>query len=450
MKLKKLLLCAALAAVTGQPSAAGEWRRMHRIEKRIVEPRFPDRTFSVHDFGAAGDGTADDRGAIQAAIDSCSACGGGRVVLAAGRYFSRGPVVLKSRVDLHLEAGAVLFFSSDERDYLPVVRTRWEGNEVYNFSPLIYACDACEIAVSGHGTIDGRGSENFAAWKPLQKEDQRRLREQGRQLVPVCDRRYGAGHRLRPALLETVSCSVVRIEGVRFIDAPFWTIHPVACDHVVVRGVTVESTNLNNDGCDPESCRYVLIEGCRFRTGDDGIAIKSGRDEEGRRIGRPTEDVIIRRCTFDTEINGLCIGSELSGGVRNIFAEDLRIERASSALYFKSNLDRGGYIEGVRIRRVQAGRIGKALVRFEPDYKSESRGNHPTRFRDFTIERVRARRVDGYGIDIGGFEALPIRDVTVRRLRIDSVARPLRIRHTRNLRLKRVVMQGTRHDKTID
>lgn len=345
MKKTVLLLLSLLPTATLHPTAALGWGDMKRIEKQIVAPVFPDVEFFVGDFGAAGNGVNDDRPAIQAAIDSCSNRGGGHVVLPSGRYFSRGPIVLKNNVDLHISKGAELVFSADERDYLPVVLTRWEGTELFNYSPLIYARNMQNIAITGHGTINGQGSKNFATWKPRQKADQQALRKQGREGTPLHERIYGEGHWLRPAMLELVSCSGILIENIRIIDAPFWSIHPLCCNNVIVRGVTVDSTNLNNDGCDPESCRNVLIEDCYFHTGDDAIAIKSGRDNEAWRIGQPTENIIIRRCTFDTEINGLCIGSEISGGVRNVFAEDICILRASHGLYFKSNLDRGGYIE---------------------------------------------------------------------------------------------------------
>lgn len=443
MKKISILLLFLLPAA----AAARGWGDMKRIEKQIVAPVFPDAEFPVGEFGATGNGTDDDRPAIQAAIDRCSDQGGGRVVLAAGRYFSRGPIVLKSNVDLHLAEGSVLIFSADERDYLPVVPTRWEGTELYNYSPLIYARNVQNIAITGRGTIDGQGSKNFATWKPRQKADQQALRKQGREGTPLYERIYGEGHWLRPAMLELVSCSGILIEGVRFIDAPFWTIHPLFCNNVTVRGVTVDSTNLNNDGCDPESCRNVLIEDCHFHTGDDAIAIKSGRDNDAWRTGQPTENVIIRRCTFDTEINGLCIGSEISGGVRNVFAEDIRIVRASHGLYFKSNLDRGGYIEGIRIRRITVDRIDRALVKFEPDYKSESKENHPTRFRDFLIEHVQAGNVHGIGLDIVGFEHLPVRDVVIRNLTIDEAQTPDRIRNAENLLLEKVSINGIRHDR---
>lgn len=443
MKKISILLLFLLPAA----AIARRWGDMKHIEKQIVAPVFPDAEYRVGEFGATGNGTDDDRPAIQAAIDRCSDRGGGRVVLAAGRYFSRGPIILKSNVDLHLAEGSVLIFSADERDYLPVVPTRWEGTELYNYSPLIYARNVQNIAITGRGTINGQGSKNFATWKPRQKADQQALRKQGREGTPLYERIYGEGHWLRPAMLELVSCSGILIEGVRFIDAPFWTIHPLFCNNVTVRSVTVDSTNLNNDGCDPESCRNVLIEDCHFHTGDDAIAIKSGRDNDAWRTGQPTENVIIRRCTFDTEINGLCIGSEISGGVRNVFAEDIRIVRASHGLYFKSNLDRGGYIEGIRIRRITVDRIDRALVKFEPDYKSESKENHPTRFRDFLIEHVQADNVHGIGLDIVGFEHLPVRDVIIRNLTIDEAQTPVRIRNAENLLLEKVSINGIRHDR---
>lgn len=447
MKKITILLLFLLSTAAIRPAIALGWSDMKRIEKQIVAPVFPEIEFHIGDFGAAGNGIDDDRPAIQAAIDSCSNRGGGHVVLPAGRYFSRGPIVLKNDVDLHLSKGAELIFSADERDYLPVVLTRWEGTELFNYSPLIYARNMQNIAVTGHGTINGQGSRNFATWKPRQKADQQALRKQGREGAPLHERVYGEGHWLRPAMLELVSCSGVLIENIRIINAPFWSIHPLCCNNITVRGVTVDSTNLNNDGCDPESCRNVLIEDCYFHTGDDAIAIKSGRDNEAWHIGQPTENVIIRRCTFDTEINGLCIGSEISGGVRNVFAEDIHIMRASHGLYFKSNLDRGGYIEGIWIRRIRVDRIDRALVKFEPDYKSESKENHPTRFRDFVLERIHANDVRGIGLDIGGFEHQPVRDVVIRNLEIDHAQTPVSIRNTENLTLQKVFINGNRYDR---
>lgn len=426
------------------------WSRVAEIERQIVAPQFRDVDYSILDYGAVADGQSDALPALSKAVDQCSFDGGGRVVVPAGRFFCKGPVVLKSNVNLHLEAGAKLIFSADEDDYLPVVLTRWEGTEVYNYSPLIYAYQVKNIAITGAGTINGQGSLNFARWKPEQKPDQRQLRAQGTAVTPVCERVYGKGHFLRPALIEPVACDNVLIEGVKIVDATFWSIHLIACQNVIVRNVTVDSTNLNNDGCDPESSRNVLIEGCYFHTGDDGIAIKSGRDNDAWRIGQPTENVIIRNCVFDTEVNGLCIGSEVSGGVRNVFAENIHIKNAGNGLYFKSNLDRGGYITQVYVRNVTVDRVSSALVKFEPDYKSESQENYPTLFREFLLEDITAKCSEGYGIDVAGFDALPVQDVTIRRLVLNEASTPVRIRNASNLLLDEVEINGECFDRVVE
>ena len=444
MTLKRILILSLLLTAAWN---AGARNRAGEIERQIRPVTFPERDFRITDFGAEAGGEADCRPAVAAAIDRCSREGGGRVVIPAGRWFSKGPVVLKSHVNLHLEAGAVLFFSSDEADYLPAVLTRWEGTEVYNYSPLIYAWQATNIAVTGQGVIDGRGSHNFAHWKPRQKADQKALRRMGTDLVPVSDRLFGEGHYLRPAMLEPVNCTDVLIEGVTFVDSPFWVIHPLACENVTVRGVTVDSYNLNNDGCDPESCTNVLIEDCTFRTGDDGIAIKSGRDNDAWRIGRPTENVLIRNCSFRSKANGVCIGSEISGGVRNVVVENVRMSDVGNGIYFKSNLDRGGYIEDVFVCGVEADSVRKTLVLFEPDYKSESRENHPTAFRGFVIEDVRAQWAGKAGIDIRGFADMPVRDVTISRLTLASTPEPVIVRNAAGIILSEVTINGERQDR---
>ena len=443
MNLKRILILSFLLMTVWSVDAQS---RAGAIERLIRPVTFPDRDYRIIDYGALPGGESDCLPAITAAINRCSREGGGRVVIPAGRWFSKGPVVLKSYVNLYLEAGAELLFSSDEADYLPVVLTRWEGTEVYNYSPLIYAWQATNIAVSGKGILNGQGSCNFAQWKPQQYNDQKTLRQMGTNLTPVCERIFGEGHFLRPGMLEMVNCSNVLIEGVTFVDSPFWVIHPLACENVTVRAVTVDSYNLNNDGCDPESCTNVLIEDCVFRTGDDGIAIKSGRDNDAWRIGRPTENVLIRNCMFHSKTNGVCIGSEISGGVRNVVVENVRMSDVSNCIYFKSNLDRGGYIEEVFICGVEADSIRQTLVRFEPDYKSESRENYPTVFRKFVIEDIGARWAGKVGIDIRGFADMPVSDVTISRLTLVSTPEPVVIRNAVGITLSEVTINGKRQD----
>ena len=282
----------------------------------LPPPRIPSREFLL-DVSNASKEVA--RRVLQNAINDCHQCGGGRVVVPAGEYSINGPLTLRSSVDLHLSEGALLRFSGEPADFMPPVLQRWEGTEVFSHSPLITADHAHDIAITGRGTIDGQGKRIFESWQPIQKQDQSRLRDMGRDGVPLEKRIFGKETRLRPSLFQPINCERVLLEGVTIRDSPFWTIHPTYCRHVIIRGVTVDSMNFNNDGCDPDSCSDVLIENCIFRTGDDGIAIKSGRDQDAWRVARPTERVLVRNCEFFSKINGLCFWSDMSDGVRHVF-----------------------------------------------------------------------------------------------------------------------------------
>jgi polygalacturonase len=442
MKYPLLVFCLVIILLSETCTIHGQegWKMMRKIEKSIISPSFPARDYLITDFGAVAGEDFDSRAAVLKAIDKCSADGGGRVVVPSGTFFSKGPIVLKSNVNLCVSEGAEIIFSSDENDYLPPVLTRWEGTEVFNFSPLIYAYNVKNIAITGSGTLNGQGSENIAKWKPWQRADQQKLRKMGTNVRPLFERVFGDGHVLRPAFIEPVSCSNVLIEDVKIIDATFWVIHPLCCTNVIVRGVRVESFNDNNDGCDPESCYNVLIEKCHFQTGDDAIAIKSGRDNDAWRVGQPSENIIVRNCIFNSEINGLCIGSEISGGVRNVFVENITIQSATDAIFFKSNLDRGGYINNVYIRNIQAEKVRSSLIKFEPDYKHESKFNYPTLFSNFVIESVRADSVKGTCLDIRGFEKMPLENVFLGNITVNYALTPLLIEHVNNIQFKKVVI----------
>ncbi len=436
------ILFFACTYLVGSGSLFGQegWKMVKQIAKNIMPPKFSDKNYTITEFGAVDDGMTDALPAIRKAIDLCSDDGGGKVIVPAGKFFCKGPVVLKSNVNFQVSDGAEILFSPDENDYLPAVLTRWEGTEVFNFSPLIYAYNVKNIAVTGKGTLNGQGSKNIATWKSRQKPDQQLLRKMGTEVRPVYERVFGKGHLLRPAFIEPVSCSNVLIEDVKVIDATFWVIHPLCCENVIVRGVRVESFNDNNDGCDPESCLNVLIENCYFQTGDDAIAIKSGRDNDAWRVGQPTENVIIRNCVFNSKINGLCIGSEISGGVRNVFVENVEIKSATDAIYFKSNLDRGGYIRNIYIRDITAGLVRSSLIKFDSDYKHESKYNFPTLFKGFTIENVKAGTVEGTAISITGFNDLPVQNVIIRGVDVKSAQISTNINNTQNINIINVTV----------
>lgn len=420
------------------PGSNDPWESVAAPLRRLSAPRIPEGVLAAALPGAGQDALP----ALQAALDTCHAGGGGRVAVPAGRHLLRGPLTLRSRVELHLPAGAELAFSGEPADFLPPVFQRWEGCEVQSHAPLISARDAHDIALTGAGVIDGGGSRAFTAWQPLQGPDQARLRALARDGVPVADRVFGAGTRLRPSMFQPIGCERVLLAGVTLRDSPFWVIHPTYCRTVIVRGVTVDSLNHNNDGCDPDSCEDVLVEGCTFRTGDDGVAIKSGRDQDAWRVGRPTRRVLIRDCTLSSRINGLCIGSEMSGRVSEVFIEDCRIAEAASALYLKGNRDRGGAIEDIRMRRITVGTAGAALIRFEPNYKGRGEGSHPPAMRRVAIEDVTCAAADPYALFIDGDPDLPVEDVRLARIEVGRAARPLWLRHARGVRLEQVRVGG--------
>ena len=419
------------------------WRQAESIVAGIEVPAFPDAEFRITDYGAVPDALTDALPSIRQALRLCSDAGGGHVVIPSGKWFCKGPVHLLSHVDLHFEDGAELVFSTDPADYLPCVLTRWEGTEVFNYSPLIYAWGVHHVAITGKGVLNGQGKLGFEAWKALQKADQRELRRMGREQVPVHERVFGEGHYLRPAMMDLVFCHSVLIEDVKIVDGTFWSFHLVGCSDATVRRVSVDCTNLNSDGVDPESCRNVLIEDCCFHTGDDCIALKSGRDQDGWRLGQPTENVVIRRCTFNTDSNGICIGSEVSGGIRNVFVSDCHIVRSKQGLYFKSNQDRGAYMERVYVRDIQVDTVLANLIKFEPAYKNEGSQYYPTAMRHFSIRGVRARHAGECGIYLAGFPDLPVEDVYIGDLVLEDTPEPVKLSHYRDLTLDRVVINGT-------
>src|SRR5205085_1230806 len=297
------------------------WAAMPTILARIKPPTFPARDFKITDYGATIGGTSDCTEALRKAIEACHVAGGGRVVGPQGLFLT-GEIHLRSHVSLYVSEGATLKFSSDPAKYLPVVYTRFEGTECMNYSPLIYAFEQENIAVTGTGTLDGSAAdENWWAWNrkgangadALARASIRRLIDFGERGVPVKDRVFGQGYYLRPNFIQPYRSRNVLIEGVRIINSPMWEIHPVLSTNVTVRGVRINTHGPNNDGCDPESSRDVLIEDCTFDTGDDCIAIKSGRDNDGRRVGVAAENIIVRNCTMKDGHGGVVIGSEVSG-----------------------------------------------------------------------------------------------------------------------------------------
>ncbi len=428
-----------LSACASQIGARQKWRWADgdAIVAAIRPTSFPARDFPV----ALSDRNSDARPLIEAAIDTAHYAGGGRVIIPDGDWLVDGPLHLKSNVNLHIGAGASLTFSGNHASYLPVVFTRWEGTECWNYSPLIYAKDQSNIAVTGRGKINGQGAAFWLPWRAQQRPDQTLLRDMGRDGVPVAQRQFGEGKKLRPCFVEFVNCQRVLLEDFTLKDSPFWCVHPVYCTDVVVRGLTIVSKHINSDGVDPDSCQRVLVENCSFEVGDDGVALKAGRDQDGWRVGKVCQDIVVRNCKYlgDTG-GGMAIGSEMSGGVRNVFVDGWDIPKASHTLYFKANLDRGGFIADIRIRNVRAGDV-RAVIKFSNDFHSYRGGNFPTRFERITMENVTCEKAI-VGLHISGDARAPVADIILRNIEIKQATAPLQVANVRNVQLDNVRING--------
>lgn len=417
MTKRPIFLLAASAALFllpgiawGEPAAHSiGWNSVPAILERIQAPKFPARNFPITKFGAVGDGQTDCTGAIQRAIEACHSDGGGHVIVAGGTFLT-GAVRLKSNVDLHIAEGATLLFDPDPSRY-PIVFTRWEGIECMNYSPLIYAFEQKNIAITGGGTLDGGASfDNWWSWGdkrslPVKQQPARdRLFLQGEEGVPVARRVYGEGDFLRPNFIQLYRCSNILIDGLSIIRSPMWEIHPVLSQNITVRNVKILSHGPNNDGVDPESCRDVLIENTSFDTGDDCISIKSGRNNDGRRVGVPSKNIVIRNCRMLDGHGGVVIGSEISGGARNVFAENCTMDSPNldRAIRFKSNARRGGIVENVFARNIAIGRVSEAVLTIDFLYEEGANGPEKPVLRNVRLENItstsspRVMWIDGF------------------------------------------------------
>jgi polygalacturonase len=446
-----LTLC---ACHSGAQIPDDPWKDVQLILARIVPPVFPQRDFDITAFGARGDGSLDCTEAFQNAVEECAQNGGGRVVVPAGDFLT-GPIHLLSNVNLHLAAGATLRFQPDPKKYLPPVVTRWEGVECMNYSPLIYAYGQENIAVTGEGTLDGGGGiDSWWPWKgskdggwkegmPNQLEARKRLFAMGEQGIPVAERLMGEGCYLRPSFIQPYRCKNILIEGVQIIKSPMWEIHPVLCENVTVRGVRINTHGPNNDGCNPESSRDVLIEDCSFDTGDDCIAIKSGRNNDGRRVGVPSENIVIRRCTFKDGHGGVTIGSEISGGARNVFAEKCEMESPVlySALRIKSNAVRGGTVENIFLRDIQVGLVDRAVVDIDLYYEEGRNGSFLPTIRNIAIERMTVKTCKT-ALNLVGYEDAPVRNIRLNNCEFREVTGGYKIEHVEGLELVNTTLNG--------
>ncbi len=432
-------------ALAAAASSTDPWTRAQGIIGQFSKPlSFPKRDFPITAYGAEAcqavmvdgylahhetgkvstpaPGATDCYAAIAAAIAACSAAGGGRVVIPAGNWLVKGPIVLKSNVNVHLAKGAHVYFSTDPDDFAKygdydcgprgkLVLSRWQSNDCLNYSPMVYAYGQTNIALTGEdwtSILDGQGGvpradgETWWDWKGKSKrkgQDPQRsqiavnplnpasirtlapslsdaqvarmeggndkwrtdeaclptLSEAG---VPVARRVFGRGHYLRPCMVEFIGCTHVLLQGYQLNQSPFWQHHPVNCSKLEIRGVHMDSMGPNSDGFDPEACDTVLVDGCTFNSGDDCIAIKAGKNLDTQ-FG-PTRNVVIQNCVMNSGHGGVTLGSEMSGGIQHVYAQDIEFRNAhwatdplNTAIRLKTNMNRGGFLRHFYVRNVR-------------------------------------------------------------------------------------------------
>ena len=440
-----------------------------KIEQSIRVPQFADKSYDITKYGAKTTASAAaNQKAIQKAIDLCSKKGGGRVIVPAGQKFLTGAIQLKSGVNLFIDEGAVLEFAFLPALY-PIVETSWEGLECFNLSPCVYAFKAKNIGVTGKGTIDGGGSNE--TWWPWcgsgrfgakeggiaqNKGARARLLKAGEDGVPMYDakgkrspeRVFGPKDGLRPQLVNFNKCERILMEDVTLLRSPFWVIHPLHSTDITVRRVKMINDGPNGDGCDPECCDRVLIEDCFFNTGDDCIAIKSGRNRDGRERNMASKNIIIRRCEMKNGHGGVVVGSEISGGCQNVYAHDCVMDSPNldRVLRIKTNSCRGGIIENINMKDIQVGQCGEAVVKINLDYEHNEiccRGYNPT-VRNINVENVTCNK-SKYGVLVVALDTVcNVYDVNLKNCKFEGVAQGNKITgQTRDIRYENYFVNGS-------
>ena len=435
---------------------------------QLKRPSFPDRTYDIRDYGAVqckwGDGKKrKSTEAIQKAINACHDRGGGKVLIPKGEWLT-GAIRLKSHVNLYVAEGAVVHFSNDLADYLPVVHVRCEGVEAYNYSPLIYAPHAENIAITGEGTLHGHGRW----WWPWARENDRGNRVEASK-VPLEERQYGKGagrEGMRPTFIVPWKAKNILIEGITLTESPMWNVHPVYSENIIVRGITVHSLESpNGDGIVPDSCKNVLIEYNHLETGDDAVVIKSGLNEDGLKINIPSENIVVRNFTardVRTGSGGIVFGSETSGGIRNVYVHDAYFDGCDRGIRFKTTRGRGNVIENIYIENVEMKNIEAQAINFNSYYERNATGKSPL-FRNVYINNIRLNgartAIEMIGLPEKWLENINIKDavfagvqngaiahrvkeLTLEDVSITSNGRPVELNDVFEARIKNVTLAG--------
>jgi DNA sulfur modification protein DndE len=460
----------------------------------VRQAQFKKDTFSLRQYGAVADGQTLNTEAFQKAITACASKGGGTVLVPAGLWLT-GPIVLQNNVNLHLAPGALVQFTADRSKY-PLVKTTWEGEDAIRSQAPISGVDLQNIAITGRGTFDGAGDAwrlvkknklSEGEWKKLvasggvlnDKQDTwypSASSRKGNQLVAAGTPRKSLNPGdfddirdfLRPNMLSLTRCKQILLEDFTIQNSPAWTIHPLLCEDITLRRVTAKNPwyGQNTDALDLESCRNGLVEGCTFDVGDDGICIKSGRDAEGRKRGVPTENFVFSHCKVYHAHGGFVIGSEMSGGARNLFVNDCAFLGTDVGLRFKTTRGRGGVVENIHVDGVAMTDIAGQAILFDmyyaakdpvpvagessepPVIAAQPLGEGTPQFKGFYIKNVVCKGADT-GILVRGLPEMNIKDISLENITLES-KKGMLCQEAENIRLKNVTLLSTQTKPVLE
>ena len=389
------------------------------------------KKLSIVDFGAVVGDKERNATAIAKAIEEANKLGGGTIVIPKGEWLT-SKIHFKSNVNLHLEKGATLVFSGNPSDYLPAVKSTWEGMECYNYSPLVYAYQCKNIAITGEGELKAVMDvwKQWFARPKAHMESIKRLYNLATEYSPLEDRNMvNDTANLRPQFIQFNRCENVLMEGVSIQNSPFWTIHPYLSKNVVIKNVKVYAHGHNNDGIDPEMSQNVLIEDCVFDQGDDAIALKSGRNPEGWRLKTPSKNIVIRNCLVKNGHQLLAIGSELSGGIENVFMDNCSVvdgAKLNHLVFIKTNERMGGYVNNIYVSNIKSGKIDLGILGIETDVLYQWRNLVPTKIRKLTpIKNIFLTNITATNVKfisrILGQKELPVENVSLQKVHADTI-----------------------------
>ena len=424
----------------------------------ITVPDFSQaKGFDIRDFGAVAQDKSATDSALRNAIAAANRAGAGTVIIPPGEWLC-GPIHLRSNVNLHLAADATLLFSENPNDYLPAVKTSWEGMECYNYSPLIYAYECSNVAISGKGTLRAKLDiwQDWYARPKAHMDAIASLYHMASKDIALEERQMAyEGANLRPHFIQFNRCHHVLVEGIHIQDSPFWVLHPYMCRDVVLRNVSVSAHGHNNDGVDPEMTQNMLIEHCTFDQGDDAIAVKAGRNQDAWRLHTPCRNIVMRHCRIKRAHQLLAIGSELSGGIENIWVHDCHFDGGEAftsdehkyrgtgnIVFIKTNERRGGFVRNIIVERVNADTIGGGVLAIDTDVLYQWRTLVPTYERRLTaIENIQIADITvnnaAFISQISGQAELPVNGVQLSNITVSALSGDAFLHeHVHNVRIE--------------